>query len=343
VATDAQTRANRLNSLKSTGPKTKQGKDASRFNATKHGLTAASADVLVDEDAAVFQEKADAYRRFYKPADVIEEELVGRMAINDLRSDRCRVLYFRLIGRHADRACLAWDLDRKAEAEELATRLPKDPGKVSAALEATRYGCEVMAERWEALGRIMEYAGAWDEAQRSMVLDLLGVHPALRVGRTAADAPEGADPIAFGVELAEAEASRLRDLKAERLDAWDETERSLAEQSFGAELTREMMLLHRYETQIHRRFDAARRHFLKRDRGGSADDTGTASATPPAVQAGNGNAACLTRVPLAVPVPKVAPAEPEPATPTPTPSADRPLTKRQRRLLSKRLREAGRR
>jgi hypothetical protein len=263
------------------------------------------------------------------------------MAINDLRSDRCRVLYFRLIGRHADRACLAWDLDRKAEAEELATRLPKDPGRVSAALEATRYGCELMAARWEALGRIMEYAGAWDETQRSMVLDLLGVHPALRVGQTAADAPEGSDPIAFGVELAEAEASRLSELKAERLDAWDETERSLAEQSFGAELTREMMLLHRYESQIHRRFDAARRHFLKRDREGGAapEGTGTASATRPAGEAGTGGAACLTRVALAVPVPEVAPAEPEPHTPSPAPTPNRPLTKRQRRLLSRRLRE----
>jgi hypothetical protein len=265
------------------------------------------------------------------------------MAINDLRSDRCRVLYFRLIGRHADRACLAWDLDRKAEAEELAARLPKDPGKVSAALEATRYGCEVMAARWEALGRIMEYAGAWDEAQRSMALDLLGVHPALRVGRTAADAPEGTDPVAFGVALAGSEVERLRELKAERLDAWDETERSLAEQSFGAELTREMMLLHRYESQIHRRFDAARRHFLRRDRGESAaEGTGTVSATPPAAVAGTAETACLTRVALAVPVPEEPTPEPAPV-PSPAPSADRPLTKRQRRLLSKRLREHGRR
>jgi hypothetical protein len=349
VATEAQTLANRLNSLKSTGPKSKDGKDASRFNALKHGLTAASADVLGDEDVALFEERADAYRRRYKPADAHEEELVGRMALDDLRSERCRVLYAVLINRHAGRACDAWDLDRRAEAEELATRLPRDPGRVSAALRATRHGCELMIERWEALGVIIGHAGGWDEAQRSMALDLLGVHPALRVGPTAADAPEGTDPVAFGVALAGSEVARLHGLKAGRLDDWDDSERELAEKGLGAELSREMMLLHRYESQIYRRFDAAHRHFLKRDRDGGAPE-GTA---PAGTGAGSGATQfhpdprtndvsdCLTRVSLAAAVPDDPPLDPEPF-PAFAPD-DLVLMGYRTPLTSERLRESARR
>jgi hypothetical protein len=55
MATAAQIAANRANSQKSTGPRTPEGKAASRFNALKHGLDAASI-LLPGEDP-------DAYDR----------------------------------------------------------------------------------------------------------------------------------------------------------------------------------------------------------------------------------------------------------------------------------------
>ena len=54
MATEAQIRANRANSLKSTGPRSAEGKAASRFNALKHGLDAASV-VLPGEDPAAYE------------------------------------------------------------------------------------------------------------------------------------------------------------------------------------------------------------------------------------------------------------------------------------------------
>ena len=49
MCSDRKRQANRVNALKSTGPKTAEGKAVSSRNATKHGLTAQSAVVLEEE------------------------------------------------------------------------------------------------------------------------------------------------------------------------------------------------------------------------------------------------------------------------------------------------------
>ena len=54
MATPAQITANRANAQKSTGPRTPEGKSASRFNALKHGLDAESL-VLPGEDPAEYE------------------------------------------------------------------------------------------------------------------------------------------------------------------------------------------------------------------------------------------------------------------------------------------------
>jgi len=54
MASEAQIRANRLNALKSTGPKTPCGKSMMRRNAFAHGMTAAHV-VLFDEVRSDFE------------------------------------------------------------------------------------------------------------------------------------------------------------------------------------------------------------------------------------------------------------------------------------------------
>ncbi len=55
MTSDKQIRANRRNALKSTGPKTPEGKTAVRMNARMHGLR--SQEVLLPgEDEAAFEE-----------------------------------------------------------------------------------------------------------------------------------------------------------------------------------------------------------------------------------------------------------------------------------------------
>lgn len=74
-----QIEANRRNALKSTGPKTEAGKQASRCNAVRHGLTA--------ETVIGMLEDAEDYRQFeasviadYDAQSAVERELVLRLA-----------------------------------------------------------------------------------------------------------------------------------------------------------------------------------------------------------------------------------------------------------------------
>ena len=68
--------ANRRNSLKSTGPRTAEGKDKSRHNAVTHGLTARSG-LLPGEDADEFGALQQLMIDRFKPANDDELTLVG--------------------------------------------------------------------------------------------------------------------------------------------------------------------------------------------------------------------------------------------------------------------------
>jgi hypothetical protein len=74
-----QIAANRRNALKSTGPSTEEGKEHSRCNAVRHGLTAET--VIADlEDAEDYQAFEAAVIADYDAQTAVERELVLRLA-----------------------------------------------------------------------------------------------------------------------------------------------------------------------------------------------------------------------------------------------------------------------
>jgi hypothetical protein len=82
MPTDKQREASRRNGAKSRGPKTEEGKAASRFNAVRHGL-ASSIVVLPHESYDDFRNMFEDYVARYQPVDVpelccIEEIVVGQ-------------------------------------------------------------------------------------------------------------------------------------------------------------------------------------------------------------------------------------------------------------------------
>src|SRR6516164_2427652 len=74
-----QIEANRRNALKSTGPTSTEGKERSRGNAVRHGLTAET--VIADlEDAEDYQAFEAAVIDDYDAQTAVERELVLRLA-----------------------------------------------------------------------------------------------------------------------------------------------------------------------------------------------------------------------------------------------------------------------
>src|SRR5262249_13379210 len=74
-----QIEANRRNALKSTGPKSEEGKQASRCNALRHGLTAETVIGSL-EDAEDYKAFEAAITADYDAQSAVERELVLRLA-----------------------------------------------------------------------------------------------------------------------------------------------------------------------------------------------------------------------------------------------------------------------
>jgi hypothetical protein len=79
MSTAAQLFANRANALRSTGPRTEEGKTASSLNSLNHGL-ASKQLVLPHESREDYEALHASFTKDYKPANATERELVRRMA-----------------------------------------------------------------------------------------------------------------------------------------------------------------------------------------------------------------------------------------------------------------------
>src|SRR5947208_2775003 len=78
MSTDKQIQANRRNALKSTGPKSEKGKEQSRMNALRHGLTAEQA-VLPHEDPRNYDQIRAGMIDAHTPANAAELALVEEL------------------------------------------------------------------------------------------------------------------------------------------------------------------------------------------------------------------------------------------------------------------------
>jgi hypothetical protein len=87
AASEAQIRANQANSAQSSGPKTPEGKERSRANSYKHGMTGAGI-VLPEADAIELSRRADAFIAELNADGEVQYALARRAALNSMRMER---------------------------------------------------------------------------------------------------------------------------------------------------------------------------------------------------------------------------------------------------------------
>jgi hypothetical protein len=231
------------------GPQSPEGKRAASRNSSRHGMRA---KVIFPEDLeAAIKERTIRLIAELEPTNDTEDYLVGEIALNRTRIERCAELALADLQRVVDQAARSWDLDRRAAIEDLGARLAKDPGRVARLLENTRQGADFKIERWRLLAGLVVSDGGWNEAQHRVAFDLLGVPAELRPA-SGTVVPAGDDAAADQAALAAREIARLEALQAEILVEQDEEQREMAEAGMPLEEDRITRRLRRYEMDCRR-------------------------------------------------------------------------------------------
>ena len=147
MTSDRKAEANRRNALKSTGPKTPEGKAAVRLNALKHGLL--SREVLLSgEDEDALRELAESLRAELQPIGELENVLV----------DRITSLLWRLrrLGR-VEAGIFAWELNelmRGPDTSTLGLVFIRDANGANAFSKLSRYETTMERGLYKALHEV---------------------------------------------------------------------------------------------------------------------------------------------------------------------------------------------
>jgi len=91
MISEKQLEANRNNALHSTGPKTEAGRNRSRMNALRHGLTG-QVTTMTDEDRAAHDQFSKALIKDLAPQGAMETQLAQRIATDSWRLNRASAI-----------------------------------------------------------------------------------------------------------------------------------------------------------------------------------------------------------------------------------------------------------
>ena len=154
----ARLEANRQNALKSTGPKTAEGKAASRLNAFKHGMAGQGDVVGPEDDVQLVAERAAAFGRELAAVGGVGQLLAHRAALLSVRMERLAVGELIAVQAAERRGRAEFAADRGAAIDEwlAAAETPgADPTEALAALAGGPDGLDRLGDAWRALlGRL---------------------------------------------------------------------------------------------------------------------------------------------------------------------------------------------
>ena len=212
VVSAAKLEANRRNAQKSTGPRTDEGKEKAKMNATKHGLRAETLIVL-EEDPQVLDDRREAWRACLLPGDDVEERLVECAVVHTWMQDRARRAQASRINANIMNYGVDQDQTTEEEVVALGRRLFKDrlgplvsyptgvndvgtyqcrsattsyagqrddpdvPIDLVLRLQSTLLGCEWLLAEWARLKTILDQGQPWVASDKLKAVRLLGKQP----------------------------------------------------------------------------------------------------------------------------------------------------------------------
>ena len=188
IASDARIAANRLNAQKSTGPKSAEGKERSRANAVKHGMTGEGI-ALGSEEAAAVEARLSGFGADYRPVTTAGRALARRAAMLSVRLERCAIREAAAISTRARAAAAEFDEARAPEVEEHFGKLEADPAGSIRRLRRMPEGVDRLVATWKDLRWELARRGPtyWDAPKGAMASLLTGRKPGgLGMGRAEA-------------------------------------------------------------------------------------------------------------------------------------------------------------
>jgi hypothetical protein len=166
MASEAQMKANRANALLSSGPMTREGKEKSRGNALRHGLSAKQV-VAMDERGADFAAYHDDLTAAFRPQDAFEATLVRRLALLSWRLDRLARIEAAKLNAES-----RWNVGRGLPADNIWPDILPDLARYEAALDRAFKRASTLLERRQAVRRLATAALAIEAGRPAQILIL---------------------------------------------------------------------------------------------------------------------------------------------------------------------------
>jgi hypothetical protein len=130
ATSEAKIRANQQNARLSTGPKTTEGKEISRQNALKHGLTG-DGIVIPAEDADEVERRFIAFRNELQPSGEVGLTLIRRAALLAVRMEKCAERDLAAIEERVVEAMADVEISEGTDPAEL-SKLQAEAGRLAA-------------------------------------------------------------------------------------------------------------------------------------------------------------------------------------------------------------------
>jgi hypothetical protein len=175
ATSEARTLANKANAQRSTGPSSPAGRDISRRNSLKHGLTGAGV-VLIEQDVSEVEQRNDDLQAEFRPQTAFGKILVRKMATLSVRMERSEKQETAAIAIRVRHAVSEFDQGRLDEAEQLLDLLGDEPRIHHRKLMNSPEGVDRLILAWQELRAdlILDPKPVWTAWHRERAENLCG-------------------------------------------------------------------------------------------------------------------------------------------------------------------------